>query len=120
MNTVSDIYQYSSRLEASLTELYAREQDYQTACEDSAQAEHRYKLKQAREYLSAEGTEKARTATALVACDEEYLDYLQKDAVRDFTKLKLQDSQQALSARQSLLTASVKSDLGYSLNKQVV
>jgi hypothetical protein len=119
MNTVSDVYQYSSRLEQSLTELYDRETAYQKACTDEAEAEHAYKMKNASEFLGAEGSVEARKATALVACDKLYLDYLRKAAVRDFTKEKLRDSQQALSARQSLLTASVKSELGYANDKRV-
>lgn len=116
--TVSDIYAYGSRLEQSLTELYSRESEYGSALQDDAEAEHAYKMKQAREYLAAEGTEKARAATALIACETLHLDYLKKAAVKDFLKEKLRDSQQALSARQSLLTASVKSDLGYANDRR--
>lgn len=119
MQTVSDIYAHGSQLEKSLTELYGRETEYGTALQDDAEAEHAYKMKQAREYLAADGTEKARTATALIACELLHLDYLKKAAVKDFTKEKLRDSQQALSARQSLLTASVKSDLGYANDKRI-
>lgn len=119
METVTDIYAYASRLQDSLQELYSRENEYGTALQQDAEAEHAYKMKQAREYLAAEGTEKARTATALIACETLHLDYLKKAAVKDFTKEKLRDSQQALSARQSLLTSSVKSDLGYANDKRV-
>lgn len=118
MQTVSDIYQYSTRLEDSLKELYSREQEFGQALEESAIAEHVYKMKQAREYLAAEGTEKARAAQATVACEKEHLTHVKTEATRDFTKEKLRDSQQALSARQSLLTASVKSDLGYANDRR--
>lgn len=109
----------SEDLETALHQLYDRETAYQTACEEEAEAEHAYKMKQAREFLDADGPVDVRKATALVACNGLYLDYLKKAAVKDFTKEKLRDSQQALSARQSLLTASVKSDFGYSVDRRI-
>lgn len=104
----------TTQVENSISEIYDREKAYETACVDEAEAEHTFKMKQAREFLDAEGSVEARKATALVACDTLYLDYLKKSAVRDFTKEKLRDSQQVLSARQSILSANVKSNNAYS------
>lgn len=110
---LNEIYKEAQNLEKSLSEIYVREQDFEKACNDDAQAEHAFKLKYAQEFLSADGSVDARKATALTKCSEEHLAYLKATAVRDFTKEKLRDSQAALSARQSLLTASVKSDMNY-------
>jgi|GEM_PF-4981277 len=109
----------TSSLEQSLKELYNRETEYQTACNSDADAEHAFKMKQARQYLAGEGSIDARKAQALIDCDKEYIAHLRAKAVRDFTKEKLRDSQAALSARQSLLTASSRSDQGYSNDRRV-
>lgn len=106
------------QLEQSLTEIYNREKEYEEACIADAEAEHIYKVKNATKFLEGEGTVDARKAQALVDCAKEHKAYLMANAVRDFTKEKLRDSQQALSARQSLLTASVRSDLGYAVDRR--
>lgn len=110
---------HQTQLEQSLTELYSRETEYQQACNNDAEAEHAFKIKQAKIYLSSDGSIEARKATALVQCDREYLTHLRTKAVRDFTKEKLRDSQAALSARQSLLSFSAKSDQGYANDRRV-
>lgn len=105
-------------LEDSITELYAREKDFEKACVDAADAEYAYRLKQAKEYLAAEGTEKARTATATVNCDKELRERLRTEAIRDFTKVNIVDSQQALSARQTLVRIEIQSDMGYANDRR--
>lgn len=109
----------ANQLEESLTELYSREQALQKACVDAAEIEGEYKLKLAKEYRLAEGTVKDRESVALEKCEKEYLAYLRAEAVRAFTKEAMRNSQQALSARQSLLTASSRSDQGYSNDRRV-
>lgn len=116
---ISDIYKEASALEKSLTELYSREEALRTALNNAAEIEAEYKLKLAKEYRLAEGTVKDRENLALEKCKEEYIAYVKADAVRAFTKEAMRNSQQALSARQSLLTASVKSDLGYANDKRI-
>jgi hypothetical protein len=101
------------QLEKALTEIYNREQEFTKACTEEAEAEHAYKMKHAREFLQADGAVEQRKATALVACDVLYSDYLKKKAVKEFTKEKLRDSQDALSARQSLLSYEIKTNFGY-------
>lgn len=107
-------------VEQSLSMIFAREEDLRKALLDEAEAKHLYEVKQAKEILKAEGTEKVKVATALIACEDEYLDYLRKKAVATFTREAIQDAQQALSARQTLLTASVKSDFGYANDRRTV
>lgn len=100
-------------LEDSLRELWQREKDYESACLAAADSEHAFKIKQAKEFKSAEGSVEARKADALIACDNEYKNYLTADAVKDFTKVKMIDIQQATNARQSLLSAAAKSDFNH-------
>lgn len=110
---------HQSNLEKALSELADRENSYENAVQDAAQKEHIFKMKQAKEFLQADGNVDTRKAAALVACDKEYFAHLTAEAIRDFTKEKLRDCQAALSARQSLLTASVKSDFGYATDRRL-
>lgn len=107
-------------VEQSLSMIFERETDLRKALIEEADSKHAFEVKQAKEILKAEGTEKVKAATALIACQVEYLDYLQKKAVAVFTKEAIQDAQQALSARQSLLTASSRADLGYAVDRRTV
>ena len=109
----------SNKVEKAITELYSREQALKLALEDAAQKEHEYKLKLAQEFRKAEGTEKARTNAAMEACEKAHLDYIKADAVKAFTSQAIKDCLQVLSARQSLLTADVKSNAAYSNDKRV-
>jgi len=102
-----------SHLEKALGELAQRETEYENAVKDAAEKEHIFKMKQAKEFLQADGSMEIRKNEALKACDREYYAYLQSVAVRDFTKEKLRDCQAALSARQSLLSAEIKTNFGY-------
>ena len=104
---------YTSPVEKTLFVLWQREQDYQLACQEDADAEHLFKMKQAKEFLKAEGGVEVRKAIALIACEMEHDNHLHQKAILAFTKEKLKDAQQALTARQSLLAAAVKSDTGY-------
>lgn len=109
----------TSQLEQSITELYDREKDLRDACLSAAEIEGEYKLKLAKEYRLAEGTIKDRENTALENCQEQYLAWLKADAVRAFTKEAMRNSQQALSARQSLLTASTRADQTYANDRRI-
>jgi hypothetical protein len=110
----------TDQLEQSITELYTRETEYGQAGQDAAEAEHNYKIRHAKKYLEAEGSIEARKATAILECAKEHLEYLRTEAVRDFCREKLRDSQQCLSARQSLLSFSARSDQSYSNDRRVV
>ncbi len=109
----------SNNVESSISELYNRETEYQSACENDATAEHTFKMKQAERYLANEGSIEARKAQALLDCKDEYLNHLKAKAVKDFTQVKMKDSLQALSARQSILTASTRGDQSYSNDKRI-
>jgi len=110
----------ANQLEQSLTELYSREQEYGKALDDDADAEHAYKMKYSQEFLSSDGSNADKCkADAIVKSADELKRHLKAKAIKDFTYEKLRDSQSAMSARQSLLTASVKSDLSYANDKRV-
>jgi hypothetical protein len=100
-------------LEACLDAIWSRENDFEIACTDLAEAEHAFKIKEAKEFLSADGSVDARKATALVNCEALHGDYLKKKAIKEFSREKLRDAQDALSARQSLLSYEVKTNFGY-------
>jgi len=103
----------STNVENVITELSSREEAYKTACEKLADAEYAYKTNLAVKFNEAEGTVDNRKNSALIACKEQYKAYLKAEAVKDYTKEMLKDAQQVLSARQSLLSASVRSDNAY-------
>jgi len=102
-----------TNIESALRAVDERESEFGVALQNDAEAKHRYEMKQAQEFLDAEGTVDARKAIALKNCDVEYLDYLKKKAVKEFTREKLKDAQDALSARQSLLKYEAQTNFGY-------
>lgn len=106
-------------IENTLTKLWDRETEYGKALEAAAVAEHAHKLKEAQEFLAAEGTVDAKKATATVKCSELALDHLKKKAVKEFTRVKLQDAQDALSAQQSLMRAELGGDQAYANDRRV-
>lgn len=108
----------SENVEKVIGELAHREMSYITACTDVADAEHAYKMKLAREFVQAEGSVDLRKNLALIKCEEVYKEFLTATAVKDYTKEKLKDAQSVMSARQSLLTASVKGDWNYSNDRR--
>ncbi len=109
----------TDNVESSITELYNRETEYGTALDDDATREHAYKMKKAEKFLAAEGTEKAREAQSVIDSGKEFLAHLKSKAVKEFTREKLKDSQQALSARQSILSSGSRSDQGYANDKRI-
>lgn len=98
------------QLEQALDAVAEIEPDFEKALNDEATKEHAFKVKQAEEYLKASGTVDERKAKALVTCKDVYLAHLKAVAVKDFLKAKLKDRQDAVSARQSLLSAEVKTN----------
>jgi hypothetical protein len=88
----------------------AVEPDFEKALIEYADAETRYRIRKSEEYLKAEGTEKAREATAIIAVAKLLEARNRAEAVKDFLKEKLRDRQAAVSARQSLLSAEVKTN----------
>jgi hypothetical protein len=108
----------SNNVETVITELYAREVEYKSACINFADAEHAYKVDLAVEFGKAEGSVDVRKNLALIACKHRYAVYLKADAVKDYTKEMLRDAQAVLSARQSLLSASMKGDFAYATDRR--
>jgi len=109
----------SKAVQDTLTEMYQRENDFRDTCLAEADTEHAYKIAKAKAYLTAEGTEKAREAQSVVDTDVLLNEYLQAKARKEFTKEKIKDVQNALTARQSLLSASVKADSIYAADRRV-
>lgn len=99
-------------IEDALSEIQRREDAFKKALEDDAVAEHTAKLEKAKAFLSAQGTEKAREAQAVVDSEKFMLDQLKKRAVKEFTREALKDAQDALSARQTLLKFEVQTNFG--------
>jgi len=110
----------ANNVEKVITELYGRETAYTSACNKLADAEHAYKVDLAIEFGKADGSVDVRKNLALIACKVSYKAYLQAEAVKDYTKELLRDAQQVLSARQSLLSASVKGDFAYATDRRTV
>lgn len=110
MTTVNEIYDRDQRLEKALTDVEAIEPDFEKALLDYADAETTYRVRKAEEYLKAEGTEKARDATATIEVKKLLETRNRAEAVKDFLKAKMKDRQDAVSARQSLLSAEVKTN----------
>lgn len=97
-------------LEAALEAVASIEPDFEKALIDYAEAETHYRIRKSEEYLKAEGTEKAREAQAVIAVGKLLEQRNRAEAVKDFLKVKMKDRQDAVSARQSLLSAEVKTN----------
>jgi len=101
------------QLEKALNAIADREEAYEEACKSFADAESEYRIQKSREYLAAEGTEKAREATAIIRVEKYLRERDRLEAVKDFTFQKLRDAQMATSARQSLLNADVRTNKAF-------
>jgi hypothetical protein len=98
------------QLEQALDAVAEIEPDFEKALLAYADAETTYRVRKAEEYLKAEGTEKAREATAIIAVRKLLEERNRSEAIRDFLKAKMKDRQDAVSARQRLLSAEVKTN----------
>lgn len=103
----------SDTTEKTLSEIWRREKAFGEAVQASADAEHLWKIENAKAFLAAEGTEKARTAQAMIDTEELHRDFLTKQASMRFLREKLRDAQSALSARQSQMSYEAKTNFGY-------
>ena len=95
-------------IEKAIGELHTRETAFETACKDFAEADHAYRIAKATAFLNADGAVEARKMIADVKCSAEMQKKKTAEAVRDFTKAKLDDVRAVLSARQSILSAESK------------
>lgn len=110
---LNQIYDRDERLEQALSAVEQMEPDFEKALLDYADAETNYRVRKAEEYLKAEGTEKAREAASIIAVKKLLETRNHAEAVRDFLKAKIKDRQDAVSARQSLLSAEVKTNRAF-------
>ncbi len=107
---LTEITDRDQKLEQALDAVADVEPDFEKALMDHADAETRYRIRKSEEYMKAEGTEKARESEAIIAVAKLLDTRNRTKAVVLFLTEKLRDRQSAVSARQSLLTASVKTN----------
>lgn len=110
---INQVYDRDERLEQALYAVEQMEPDYEKALIDAADAETRYRVRKAEEYLKAEGSIQAREAAAIIAVRQLLEERNRTEAVKDFLKVKMKDRQDAVSARQSLLSAEVKTNRAF-------
>jgi hypothetical protein len=72
---------------------------------DAADAKAELDTQYSKAFLEADGTEKVREAKAKLATERFKRDLLQKEAIREFQRGKLKSAQDAVSARQTLVSA---------------
>lgn len=106
-----------TKLERTISELYARETELKEALEDLPIKEHAYKKQKAVEFRLASGTEKARAALAEEKCEQELLDYLKADARAALAKQLVEDCRAVLSARQTLQSTEFRNNTVISRNQ---
>ena len=99
-------------VERAIRAVHEREEAFGEALDADADAEHTYKVARAKAFLTAQGTEKAREAQSVIDTDNLLKDHLNKKAVKTFCAVKLNDAQDALSARQSLLKRETSTNFG--------
>lgn len=113
MSRSTELTDKEQNLENCLDAVADRESAYQEACEKYADAESEYRIEYSRAFLAADGTEKARQASAVLKVEKYLRERNRAEAVRDFTFQKLRDAQSATSARQSLLNADVRTNKAF-------
>ena len=107
-----------TNLEESLKAVGNVEGEFETALNDSADKEYNYEIAFANAVLSSTGTNaETRKADAILKCQKELKEHLKADARKTFMKTKMIDAQNAVSARQSILTNSTKTNFSQSFNQ---
>lgn len=101
------------RLEQALDAIHEREAAYGKALADYADAESEYRVQFAKAYLAAEGTEKARNSEAILKVERFLRERDRAEAVKEFCREALRDCQAAVSARQSLLSADLRTNKAF-------
>lgn len=99
-----------SEIEKALFEMASRETEVKTSGVEDAVKEHAYKIAFAKAILSAEGTEAVKKAQATISTEAQFLAHLKAKATYEFAKEKLRDVRQAISARQTIVSAEKESD----------
>lgn len=98
------------QLEQALTDVAAIEPDFEKTLYAVAQCDSDYEVEYAKAFLAAEGSVDARKAAAIVKVEKFLREKNKNRAVKEFLREKLRDRQAAVSARQSLLSAEVKTN----------
>lgn len=101
------------KLEKALTLLADREDAFETACLVAADTETEYRIRFAVEFRKASGGAELRKQEAFVAVEKELDARNKAEAIKEFTKEKLRDCQSAVSARQSLLNANLRTSKAF-------
>jgi len=99
---------HEERINKTLQEMYERETAYDAALINAVDADFDYKVAEAQAFLKAEGNVEERKRQALLAVAEQYKAHLIAEATKTIMKVKVDDCRQALSARQTMLSAEVR------------
>ena len=113
---VTDVYvlkDKDEKLEAALADVASIEPDFESALLTAAEAETDYAVAYSKAYLAADGSIQAREAAATIATERYLRAMNDAKAVKKFLEVKLKDRQDAVSARQSLLSAEVKTNRAF-------
>lgn len=113
MNTISEIYDRDQQLEKALDAVADIEPDFQSALLTAADADTDYEIQWAKAFLEAEGTVDARKAVATIKTEKFLRERNNAKAVKEFLRGKLKDRQDAVSARQTLLNADLKTNKAF-------
>jgi hypothetical protein len=104
-------------LEESLKAVGQVEQEFELALNNSADKEYAYEIAFSTAVLGSTGTNaETRKADAILKCQKELEAHLKAEARKAFMKSKMTDAQNAVSARQSILTNTTKTNFGQSFN----
>lgn len=101
------------QLEKALDAVADIEPDFESALLTAADADSEYEVAYAKAFLAADGTIDARKHTATIAVEKYLRELNTAKAVKEFIRAKLKDRQDAVSARQSLLSAEVKTNRAF-------
>lgn len=114
MTSVAQIYDKDQQLEKALEAVANIEPDFHSALLDAADIDAEYEIEFAKHYLKGEGSIEARKADATVKTAELLKARNNRRAVKEFLRTKLKDAQDAVSARQSLLRADLRTNERFS------
>lgn len=95
----------ADKIEKAIAELAKREKAFEEAQNEFAAAEFEYRQSKAVEFLSAEGTDKAREAISIQKSAGKMERKIKAEAKVHILKTLVEDCRQVLSARQSILSA---------------
>lgn len=98
----------ADKIERAIEELARREKAFEKAQEEFANAEYEYRQAKAKEFLSADGTDKTRESISIKKSAAQMKRKIKAEAQVHLLRTMLDDCRQVVSARQSILSAEVK------------